>query len=95
MLALVSHERRAIEAPISTYKHPNARPTPPESRQEMRLTRSQIAGCVAGEVGAEVIRLERWRGKAMRGLEEGRREREGDPIQVTFLNALPQVDHWG
>lgn len=25
--------------------HPHARPTPPVSRQEMRLARSRIAGC--------------------------------------------------
>ncbi len=43
-LALVSHERHALEAPKSIQIHHPTRPTPPESRQEKRPARSPDHG---------------------------------------------------
>jgi hypothetical protein len=37
----------------------------------------------------EIGCLERWRDKAMHGLEEGLWEREGDPVQVALDEAKP------
>lgn len=50
----------------------------------MRLFRGEFLDDVPRDVGVGISRLERWRDKVMRGLEEGLREREGDPIQVAL-----------
>jgi hypothetical protein len=48
----------------------------------LRLFRGESLDDVSRELGVELSRLERWRDKGLRGLEEGLREREGDPLQV-------------
>jgi hypothetical protein len=48
----------------------------------MRLFRGESLDDVSRDVSVEISRLERWWDRGMRGLEEGLREREGDPIQV-------------
>lgn len=58
----------------------------------MRLFRGESLDDVSREMGVEISRLERWRDKAIRGLEEGLREREGDPIQVGAGRGEPA--HW-
>jgi hypothetical protein len=57
----------------------------------MRLFRGESLDDVSRDVGVEISRLERWRDKAMRGLEEGLREREGDPIQVALDEANRRI----
>ena len=57
----------------------------------MRLIRGESLDDVSREVGVEISRLERWRDKAMRGLEEGLRERESDPIQVALDEANRRI----
>jgi len=57
----------------------------------MRLFRGESLDDVSREVGVEISRLERWRDKAMRGLEEGLREREGDPVQVALDEANRRI----
>ena len=57
----------------------------------MRLFRGESLDDVSREVGVEISRLERWRDKAMRGLEGGLREREGDPIQVALDEANRRI----
>jgi transposase-like protein len=62
----------------------------------MRLFRGESLDDVSRELGVELSRLERWRDKAMRGLEEGLREREGDPDQVALDDAnLPRSPELG
>jgi len=48
----------------------------------LRLFRGESLDDVSRELGVELSRLERWRDKGLRGLEEGLREREGDPLQA-------------
>lgn len=48
----------------------------------LRLFRGESLDDVSRELGIEMSRLERWRDKGLRGLEEGLKEREGDPIQA-------------
>lgn len=57
----------------------------------MRLFQGESLDDVSREVGVEISRLERWRDKAMRGLEEGLREREGDPVQVALDEANRRI----
>ena len=57
----------------------------------MRLFRGESLDDVSRDVGVEISRLERWRDKAMHGLEEGLREREGDPIQVALDEANRRI----
>jgi hypothetical protein len=57
----------------------------------MRLFRGESLDDVSRELGVELSRLERWRDKAMRGLEEGLREREGDPVQVALDDANRRI----
>jgi hypothetical protein len=57
----------------------------------MRLFRGESLDDVSRDVGVEISRLEKWREKAMRGLEEGLREREGDPVQVALDEANRRI----
>jgi len=57
----------------------------------MRLFRGESLDDVSRELGVEISRLEHWLDKAMRGLEEGLREREGDPIQVALDEANRRI----
>lgn len=57
----------------------------------MRLMRGESLDDVSREVGVEISRLERWRDKAIRGLEEGLREREGDPVQTALDEANRRI----
>jgi transposase len=57
----------------------------------MRLIRGESLDDVSRAAGVEISRLERWRDKAMHGLEEGLREREGDPIQAALDEANRRI----
>ncbi len=57
----------------------------------MRLFQGESLDDVSRDVGVEISRLEKWREKAMRGLEEGLREREGDPVQVALDDANRRI----
>ena len=57
----------------------------------LRLLSGESLEDVSREVGVEISRLEKWRGKGVRGLEEGLREREGDPIQVALDEANRRI----
>ena len=43
------------------------------------------------ELGVEVYRLERWKEKALAGLDAGLKEREGDPVQAQLDAALRRI----
>ena len=57
----------------------------------MRLFQGESLDDVSRDVGVELSRLEKWREKALRGLEEGLREREGDPVQVALDDANRRI----
>ena len=43
------------------------------------------------ELGVEIYRLERWRDKAVRGIDAGLKEREGDPLQAELDAAMKRI----
>src|SRR5450759_586138 len=53
----------------------------------LRLLRGEPLDALSRELGVEVYRLERWKDKALAGMDAGLREREGDPLQ-SQLHAL-------
>ena len=57
----------------------------------MRLFQGESLDDVSRALGVEISRLEKWKEKAMRGLEEGLREREGDPIQAALDDANRRI----
>ena len=76
--------RRPTEAtPID-----GAGPLPPNGRWSVRRKSEVVMRMLAGasvdslsrELGVEPYRLERWRDKALAGMESGLKEREGDPV---------------
>lgn len=62
-----------------------------KSEVVMRLFRGEALEDVSRDVGVEISRLENWRDRARRGLEEGLREREGDPIQAALDEANRRI----
>jgi hypothetical protein len=46
---------------------------------------------VSREVGVEVYRLEKWRGKALHAIDNGLREREGDPVKSELDAAMKRI----
>ena len=46
----------------------------------LRLLGGEPLESVSREVGVEIYRLEQWRDKALAGMQEGLRSREGDPL---------------
>lgn len=53
----------------------------------LRLFRGESLDDVSRELRIEISRLEAWRTKAMRGIETGLKDREGDPIQDALNDA--------
>jgi len=43
------------------------------------------------ELGVEVYRLEKWRDKAFRGIDEALKDREGDPMQSELDTAMRRI----
>ena len=46
---------------------------------------------VSRELGIEMHRLQKWRDKALTGIDEALREREGDPLQSELDAAIKRV----
>ncbi len=57
----------------------------------LRLLRGESAEMLSRELGVEIYRLERWRDKALSGIDAVLRERDGDPIQVELDAALKRI----
>jgi hypothetical protein len=57
----------------------------------LRLLRGESIQALSRELGVEIHRLERWREKALAGIEEALREREGDPVQVELDSAMRRI----
>lgn len=64
-------------------------PLGPKQRWSLRRKREVVLRILQGEaldglsreLGVEVYRLEQWRDKALAGMDEGLRDRSGDPLQ--------------
>ena len=57
----------------------------------LRLLRGESSEAVSREVGVEMHRLQKWREKALTGIDEALREREGDPLQSELDAAIKRV----
>jgi hypothetical protein len=57
----------------------------------LRLLRGEPLDALSRELGVEVYRLERWKEKALAGLDAGLKEREGDPLQNQLDAALRRI----
>lgn len=57
----------------------------------MRLIRGESLDDVSREVRVEISRLEEWKNKAMRGIENGLKERENDPLQAELDSAKHRI----
>jgi len=76
-----------------------AGPLPPNGRWSVRRKSEVIMRMFAGEsidslsreLGVEPYRLERWRDKALFGIESGLKEREGDPVSQELDRAKKTI----
>ena len=57
----------------------------------LRLLRGESMEALSRELGVESHRLQRWRDRALAGIDESLREREGDPLQVELDAAIKRV----
>jgi len=57
----------------------------------LRLLRGEPIDALSRELGVEVYRLERWKDKALAGLDAGLKEREGDPLQSQLDAAMRRI----
>lgn len=47
----------------------------------LRLLRGELVDALSREVGVPIYKLERWRDRALAGIDAGRKERESDPVE--------------
>lgn len=57
----------------------------------LRLLRGESVEALSRELGVESYRLERWREKALAGIDAGLKKREGDPLQGTLDAAMRRI----
>jgi len=57
----------------------------------LRLLRGESVEVLSRELGVEIYRLERWRDKALGGIDAVLREREGDPLQAELDAAMKRI----
>jgi transposase-like protein len=57
----------------------------------LRLLRGESMEAVSRELGVEMHRLQKWRDKAVAGIDEALRERDGDPLQGELDAAIKRV----
>lgn len=57
----------------------------------LRLLRGESLDLVSRETGVEIYRLEKWFNRALSGIDESLREREGDPVQGELDAAMKRL----
>jgi hypothetical protein len=57
----------------------------------LRILHGEPLDVLSRELGVEVYRLEKWRDKAFRGIDEALRDREGDPLQSELDTAMRRI----
>lgn len=57
----------------------------------IRILRGESLTALSRELGIELYRLERWREKALAGIDASLRERAGDPVQADLDAALKRL----
>jgi transposase len=57
----------------------------------LRLLRGESVEALSRELGVEIHRLEKWREKALAGIDNGLRARDGDPLNEELEAAVKRV----
>lgn len=57
----------------------------------LRLLRGEPIDALSRELGVEVYRLERWRDRALAGMDAGLKERDGDPVSDQLDAAMRRI----
>jgi transposase-like protein len=57
----------------------------------LRLLRGESVDALSRELGVEIYRLEKWREKALSGIDAALKEREGDPVQAELDAAMKRI----
>ncbi len=57
----------------------------------LRLLRGEPIEALSRELGVEIYRLEKWRDKALSGIDTALKEREGDPVQAELSAAMRRI----
>lgn len=57
----------------------------------LRLLRGESSESLSRELGVEIYRLERWRDKALIGIDAGLKERESDPLKKELDGAMKRI----
>ena len=57
----------------------------------LRLLRGESMDALSRELGVELYRLEKWKGRALGAIEASLKERGADPVQSELENALKRI----
>lgn len=57
----------------------------------VRMLRGESVSALSRELGVEIYRLEKWRDKALSGIDGALKEREGDPLQADLDAAMKRI----
>lgn len=57
----------------------------------LRMLRGESVAALSRELGVEIYRLEKWRDKALSGIDGALKEREGDPLQGELDAAMKRI----
>lgn len=57
----------------------------------LRMLRGEPIDALSRELGVEIYRLQQWRDRALAGLDEGLRERDGDPLEKPLDDAMRRI----
>lgn len=57
----------------------------------LRLLRGESVDALSRELGVEIYRLEKWREKALAGIDTALKERQGDPVQAELDAAMQRI----
>jgi len=57
----------------------------------LRLLRGEPFNALSRELGVEIYRLEHWRDAALSGMDEGLKNRIGDPLQAELDSAMKRI----
>lgn len=57
----------------------------------LRLLRGEPIDALSRELGVEIYRLEKWRDRALAGMDVGLKQRDGDPVQEQLDAAMRRI----
>ena len=57
----------------------------------LRLLRGEPLDALSRELGVEIYRLEKWRDRALAGMDAGLKERDGDPVSDQLDAAMRRI----